>query len=520
MHENRETSKTPAAVQVSRPAGEGVCHAARMHVFEESDSGTVPMNHSNKSGKPPAESEEGRPLIKENTHQSSTLSTQSETRVSQGLAGVRRAAREWKEMKFTALLHHLTVALLRDSFYALKRKAAPGVDGVTWQEYETGLEGRLVDLHSRVHRGAYRAQPSRRVLIPKPDGRQRPLGVAALEDKIVQQAVVTILNQIYEEDFRGFSYGFRPGRSQHQALDALYVAITRKKVNWILDCDIRGFFDNLSHDWLLKFVQHRVADRRILRLIQKWLKAGVMEGGEWKNTEMGTPQGSVISPLLANIYLHSVFDLWVDVWRKKCAQGDVVVVRYADDNVIGLQHRIEADRFLIQFRERLSKFGLDLHPDKTRKIEFGRFAERDRRRRGEDKPETFDFLGFTHVSGRNQNGNFAVKRQTVSKRMRAKLKEIKRELRARMHDPVGQTGKWLKSVVQGYFNYHAVPGNLDSLAVFRQRVTLIWRRTLIRRGQKRRLDWTRMHQVAARWLPSPRILHPYPELRFDANHPR
>jgi len=491
-----------------------------MHVFEESDSGTVPMNHSNKSGKPPAESEEGRPLIKENTHQSSTLSTQSETRVSQGLAGVRRAAREWKEMKFTALLHHLTVALLRDSFYALKRKAAPGVDGVTWQEYETGLEGRLVDLHSRVHRGAYRAQPSRRVLIPKPDGRQRPLGVAALEDKIVQQAVVTILNQIYEEDFRGFSYGFRPGRSQHQALDALYVAITRKKVNWILDCDIRGFFDNLSHDWLLKFVQHRVADRRILRLIQKWLKAGVMEGGEWKNTEMGTPQGSVISPLLANIYLHSVFDLWVDVWRKKCAQGDVVVVRYADDNVIGLQHRIEADRFLIQFRERLSKFGLDLHPDKTRKIEFGRFAERDRRRRGEDKPETFDFLGFTHVSGRNQNGNFAVKRQTVSKRMRAKLKEIKRELRARMHDPVGQTGKWLKSVVQGYFNYHAVPGNLDSLAVFRQRVTLIWRRTLIRRGQKRRLDWTRMHQVAARWLPSPRILHPYPELRFDANHPR
>jgi group II intron reverse transcriptase/maturase len=491
-----------------------------MHVSEESDSGTVPMSHSNKGGKPPAESEEGRPLIKENTHQSSTHSTQSEVRVSQGLAGVRRVARERREMKFTALLHHLTVAMLREGFYALKRKAAPGVDGVTWQEYETGLEDRLADLHSRVHRGAYRAQPSRRVNIPKPDGRQRPLGVAALEDKIVQRAVATILNQIYEEDFRGFSYGFRPGRSQHQALDALYVGITRKKVNWVLDCDIRGFFDNLSHDWLLKFVQHRVADRRVLRLIQKWLKAGVMEEGEWKSTEMGTPQGSVISPLLANIYLHYVFDQWVDVWRRKCAQGDVVVVRFADDNVLGFQHRAEADRFLIDLRERLSKFGLELHPDKTRKIEFGRFAERDRKQRGEGKPETFDFLGLTHMSGRNRKGYFVVKRRTVGKRMRAKLAEIKQQLRARMHDPMGQTGKWLKSVVQGYFNYHAVPGNMDSLAIFRQRVTLIWRRTLLRRGQKRRLDWTRMHQVAARWLPVPHVLHPYPEARFDAIHPR
>jgi RNA-directed DNA polymerase len=510
----------PVALYGDRPAGEDRSRTPRMHVSEESDSGIVPMNHSNKSGKPPAESEEGRPLIKENTHQSSTHSTQSEVRVSQGLAGVRRVARERKEMKFTALLHHLTVALLRESFYALKRKAAPGVDGVRWQEYETGLEDRLADLHSRVHRGAYRAQPSRRVNIPKPDGRQRPLGVAALEDKIVQQAVATILNQIYEEDFRGFSYGFRPGRSQHQALDALYVGITRKKVNWVLDCDIRGFFDNLSHDWLLKFVQHRVADRRVLRLIQKWLKAGVMEEGEWKSTEMGTPQGSVISPLLANIYLHYVFDLWVDVWRRKCAQGDVVVVRYADDNVLGFQHRGEADRFLIDLGERLSKFGLELHPDKTRKIEFGRFAERDRKKRGEGKPETFDFLGLTHMSGRNRKGYFVVKRRTVGKRMRAKLAEIKQQLRARMHDPVGQTGKWLKSVVQGYFNYHAVPGNMDSLAIFRQRVTLIWRKTILRRGQKCRLDWTRMHQVAARWLPVPHVLHPYPELRFDAIHPR
>jgi group II intron reverse transcriptase/maturase len=478
------------------------------------------MNHSNKDGKPLAESEEGRPLIKENTHRSSTLSTQSEVRVSQGLAGVRKAAREGKELKFTALLHHLTVELLRESFYTLKRNASPGVDGVTWQEYETGLEDRLVDLHSRVHRGAYQARPSRRVYIPKPDGRQRPLGVAALEDKVVQQAVATILNQIYEADFRGFSYGFRPGRSQHQALDALYVAITRKKVNWMLDCDIRGFFDNLSHDWLLKFVQHRVADRRILRLIQKWLKAGVMEEGEWKNTEMGTPQGAVISPLLANIYLHYVFDLWVDVWRRKCARGDVIVVRYADDNVLGFQHLADADRFLAELRERLGKFGLELHPDKTRRIEFGKFAEQDRKRRGEGKPEMFDFLGFTHISGKDRNGNFALKRKTVSKRMRAKLEVIKQQLRKRMHEPVALTGKWLRSVVQGYFNYHAVPGNTESLCIFRYRVTRLWRQVLRRRGQKHHLSWARMVRLVDRWLPQPRVLHPYPRVRFDAIHPR
>jgi retron-type reverse transcriptase len=320
----------PEMNQHGRPVGESKSCTAHMHVSEESDSGVIPMNHPNKDGKPLAEGEEGRPLVKENIHQSSTHSTQSGARVSLGLAGVRKAARERKELKFTALLHHLTVALLTESFYALKRKASPGVDGVTWQEYEIGLENRLVDLHSRVHRGAYQAQPSRRVYIPKPDGRQRPLGVAALEDKVVQQAVATILNQIYEEDFRGFSYGFRPGRSQHQALDALYVAITRKKVNWVLDCDIRGFFDNLSHEWLLKFVQHRIADRRIFRLIQKWLKAGVSEDGQWSETKLGTPQGAVVSPLLANVYLHYVFDLWGEVWRKKVAKGDVIVVRYAD----------------------------------------------------------------------------------------------------------------------------------------------------------------------------------------------
>jgi RNA-directed DNA polymerase len=492
MHENRETSGMPAAKASRRPAGEGSGHTARMYVSEESHSGIVPMNHSNKGGNPLAESGEGRTLIKENACQPNTHPTQSGKRVSQGLAGVRKAAKENKEMKFTALFHHLTVALLRESFYALKRKAAPGIDGVRWQEYEPGLEDRLVDLHSRVHRGAYRATPSRRVYIEKEDGRQRPLGVAAVEDKIVQQAVVTILNQIYEEDFLGFSYGFRPGRSQHQALDALSYALLKKKVNYVLDADIRGFFDNLDKGWLVKFVEHRVADRRILRLIQKWLNAGVMEEGEWSETKTGTPQGSVISPLLANIYLHYAFDLWVDVWRKKWAHGEVVVIRYADDTILGFQHQADADRFLENLRERLGRFGLELHPDKTRRIEFGRFAEQNRKRRGEGKPETFDFLGFTHISGKNGMGRFTVRRTTIRKRMRAKLRQIKQALRVRMHDPVPRTGEWLKSVVQGYFNYYAVPGNLDSLGVFRNRVLGLWWRTLRRRSQKRPLSWTRM----------------------------
>jgi RNA-directed DNA polymerase len=478
------------------------------------------MSHSNKDGRSSAESEEGRPLIRENVHQPNTYPTQSGKGVSQGLAGVRKAARDNKEMKFTALLHHLTVDLLRESFYSLKRKAAPGVDGVTWQEYETGLENRLIDLHGRVHRGAYRAMPSRRVYIEKADGRQRPLGVAALEDKIVQQAVATILNQIYEEDFLGFSYGFRPGRSQHDALDALSYALLKKKVNYILDADIRGFFDNLDKSWLVKFVEHRVADPRILRLIQKWLKAGVMEDGKWSETQTGTPQGSVISPLLANVYLHYAFDLWVNVWRKKWAQGEVVVIRYADDTIGGFQYQRDADRFLANLRERLGKFGLELNPDKTRRIEFGRYAEENRKRRGEGKPETFDFLGFTHISGKNGLGRFMVRRTTIRKRMRAKLRQIKQQLRERMHDPVLQTGQWLTSVVQGYFNYYAVPGNLTSLGVFRDRVLALWWRTIRRRSQKRRISWTRILVLAQRWLPQPRALHPFPDARFAASHPR
>jgi len=520
MHENRETSETPMAQPGNRSAGEGSGHTARMHVSEESHSGTVPMSHSNKDGRSSAESEEGRPLIKENAGQPNTYPTQSGKGVSQGLASVRKAARENKEMKFTALLHHLTIDLLRESFYSLKRKAAPGVDGVTWQEYELGVEDRLVDLHGRVHRGAYRAQPSRRVYIEKADGRQRPLGVAALEDKIVQQAVATILNQIYEEDFLDFSYGFRPGRSQHDALDALSYALLKKKVNYVLDADIRGFFDNRDHCWLIKFVEHRVADPRILRLIQKWLKAGVMEEGKWSEVQTGSPQGSVISPLLANIYLHYSFDLWVNVWRRKCAQGEVVVIRYADDTIEGFQYQTDADHFLENLRERLGKFGLELHPDKTRRIEFGRFAEQNRERRGEGKPETFDFLGFKHISGKNGLGRFMVRRTTIRKRMRAKLRQIKQQLRERMHDPVPQTGQWLQSIVQGYFNYYAVPGNLKSLGVFRDRVLALWWRTIRRRSQKHRINWTRILILAQQWLPQPRALHPFPDARFAATHPR
>jgi group II intron reverse transcriptase/maturase len=491
-----------------------------MNVEEKSDSAVVPVNQLNNEGKPSAEVGEGRAQTEENIVQSNTRPTQSGKRVSQGLAGVRKAAKERKHERFTALLHHLNVALLRDSFYALQRQASPGVDGVTWQEYETALEDRIVDLHRRIHRGAYRAQPSRRVYIPKADGQQRPLGVAALEDKIVQQAVVTILNQIYEEDFKGFSYGFRPGRSPHQALDALCVAIQERRVNWVLDADIRGFFDNMSHEWTMKFVEHRVADRRILRLIQKWLKAGVSEDGQWSETKVGTPQGAVASPLLANIYLYYVFDLWVEVWRKKVATGTVVVVRYADDLVLGFENRADADRFLAEFRERLAKFGLELHADKTRLIEFGRYAARNRQRRGEGKPETFTFLGFTHFCGQLTTGPFIVWRITAKKRMVAKLKAIKAELQLRKHHRTIEVGAWLRKVVLGYYQYHAVPGNTTQLRIFMCRVHWLWRGVLIRRSQRAKVKWDRLNRLLYRWIPIPRVLHPYPDSRFAATHPR
>ncbi len=518
MHENRETSSVPDAM--AGRSGKAQGRTPGMHAGEESDSGVVPMNQPNKSGKPLAEAGEERPEIKENIAQSSTRPTQSGGSVSQGLIGVRQRAKEKRQEKFTALLHHLSVDLLRESYFALQRKAAPGVDGETWQQYGTGLEDRLTDLHSRVHRGAYQAKPSRRVYIPKADGRQRPLGIAALEDKIVQQAVVTILNQIYEVDFKGFSYGFRPGRSPHQALDALYVGLVRSKVNWVLDADIRGFFDNMNHEWTMQFVQHRVADKRILRLIQKWLKAGVMEEGRREETEIGTPQGAVISPLLANVYLHHVFDLWVEAWRKKVARGQVVVVRYADDLVVGFQSKTEAERFLKEFQERLEKFGLELHPEKTRLLEFGRFAAVDRRKRGEKKPETFTFLGFTHQCGTSPRGLFMVWRQTANKRMVAKLKQIKQTLRRRMHEPLNQIGAWLRSVSQGFYQYHAVPGNLRAMNAFRHRLRRMWRSTLRHRSQRPNVSWERIGPLFDRWLPAPRVLHPYPDARFDATHPR
>jgi RNA-directed DNA polymerase len=521
MHENREISGAARFDQERDRPEKAIGRTAGRPAPEKSDRTVVPMNLANKEERSSAEPGEERVRAKENIAQFNTHPTQRGTRVSQGLRGVRLAAKERKQERFTALLHHLNVDLLRDSFYALKRQAAPGVDGVTWKEYENGLEDRLADLHSRVHRGAYRAQPSRRVYIPKADGRQRPLGIAALEDKVVQQAVVTILNEIYGLDFQGFSYGFRPGRSPHQALDALSVGLHRKRVNWVLDADIRGFYDHMNHEWTLKFIRHRVADSRILRLIRKWLKAGVSEDGEWSETKVGTPQGAVISPLLSNVYLHYVFDLWIEAWRKKVARGDVIVVRYADDLVVGFENRAEAERFLEEFRERLAKFGLELHPDKTRLIQFGRFAALNRKQRGQGKPETFTFLGFTHYCGkRRKNEAFIVWRVTAKKRLVAKLHEIKRELTRRRHEPIALVGEWLRKVTSGYYQYHAVPGNVPQLHLFRRRLSWMWWRALSRRGQRFRVPLARLARLVDRWLPVPCVLHPYPMERFDAHHPR
>jgi RNA-directed DNA polymerase len=519
--ENREALSTPDTKLCSGRLEKVMSQKSSMHVGRESDSRGVPAKCPNKSGEPLAEGREGRRLTKENTERTAASQTQSWINASYGLLGVREVARKEKRIRFTALLHHVTVPLLQDSFYALKRNVAPGVDGMTWKEYETDLDRRLEDLHSRIHRGTYRAQPSKRAYIPKADGRQRPLGIAALEDKVVQQGIVTVLNQIYEEDFKGFSYGFRPRRGPHHALDALWVGLMRKEVNWVLDADVRDFFGTVVHEHLAKFVEHRIADQRILRLIRKWLRAGVSEEGHWSETEVGTPQGAVISPLLANIYLHYVFDLWVQHWRKHRTTGDMIVVRYADDIVLGFQHRADAERFLQEWRERMRKFGLSLHPDKTRLIEFGRFAANNRKQRGEGKPETFNFLGFTHMCGKTRKtGRFIVKRKTVPKRLSAKLKELKEELRRRWHEPVDQLGRWLRSVVRGHFNYHAVPGNMDSLNSFRSQAIWQWRRALRRRSQKRRMTWKRFEPLVKCWIPSAQILHPHPNLRFDARYLR
>jgi RNA-directed DNA polymerase len=461
-----------------------------------------------------AEEGEERPVTKENDMEPNTQPTQRGERVSQGLRGVRERARKEKQERFTALLHHVTADLLRDSYYALKRNAAPGVDGLRWTEYETGLAERLNDLHGRVHRGAYQAMPSKRRWIPKANGKQRPLGIAALEDKIVQHAVVTVLNQIYEEDFRGFSYGFRPGRSPHLALDALYVAIRRKKVNWVLDIDIKGFFDNLDRGLLMEMIGQRIADPRILRLIRKWLDAGIIEDGKWSKTETGVPQGAVVSPLLANIYLHHLLDRWTEQWRQH-ARGDVTIVRYADDAILGFQHQDEAEKFLNELQERLGQFGLELNEDKTKLIRFGRYARQNREERGEKKPETFTFLGLQHICAGNSLGRFEVRRITDGTRRRKKLLEIKQELRRRMHEPVAKVGEWLRSVLHGYYQYHAIPGNLGVLSRFRRQVARHWFRALSQRSQ-RRPTWQQLSSVFDLWLPIPHVVHPYPDARFDA----
>ncbi len=491
-----------------------------MHGREESGPAIVAVKPTNAAERSAGEPAEPRAGAKGNAGQHDTGRMQSRETVTQGLERIRQAARERKKERFTALLHHIGTAHLAAAFSELTENAAAGVDGLTWRDYAADLERRLEDLCGRVHRGAYRPLPSRRVYIPKPDGRERPLAVAALEDKIVQRATAAVLGAIYEEDFLGFSYGFRPGRGAHDALDALVVAISSSKVNWIVDADIQSFFDMVSHDWLVRFVEHRIGDRRIIRLIRKWLRAGVLEDGVVNVSETGTGQGAVISPLLANIYLHYVLDLWAARWRRHEATGDMIIVRYADDFIVGFEHEADARRFLDMMRERLAEFALSLNPQKTRLIEFGRHAAENRRRRGLGKPETFNFLGFTFICGKSRRGKFLVERKPRRDRMRAKLESIKEGLRRRMHQPIPEQGKWLRQVVLGYYNYFAVPTASRAIEAFHHHVCELWLRALRRRGQKDRTTWERITVIAAHWLPKPHILHRWPNVRFAVRHPR
>src|SRR6202795_3994897 len=446
-----------------------------MYADEESDEGVVPMKRSNNEGVSSAETVEGRTKPKGNGGRTAAARTLRRDTASNGLIAVRQAARQSKSVRFTALLHHITIDLLKQSYFSLERNSAAGIDGVTWQTYGKNLEEKLKELHDKVHRGSYRARPARRTYIPKADGSKRPLSILCLEDKIVQQAVAAVLEAIYEEDFLGFSYGFRPGRGQHDALDALHVGILRKQVNWVLDADIRGFFDAMAHSWIIRFLEHRIADKRILRLIVKWLKVGTIEEGPRTRGTCGAPQGAVISPILANVYLPYVFDLWVHRWRLTKASGDMIVIRYADDTIVGFQHEHEARAFLDDLKERMRQFELALHPDKTRLIRFGRHAAKQREKRGEGKPETFDFLGFTHFCTRSRKwGTFVIGRKTIKKRMRAKMQAIKIELRKKMHDPIAKTGAWMKQMLKGHLNYFAVSGNHPSLWWFLNKVRWLW----------------------------------------------
>jgi group II intron reverse transcriptase/maturase len=458
---------------------------------------------------------EGRGLAKGNPRQQTAPRAQDRVGALSALERVRQVAKRDKTVRFTTLLHHVyDVERLRAAYYALKRDAAPGIDGETWRHYGEALEENLGDLSGRLARGAYRAKPVRRAYISKADGRPRPLGIPTLEDKIVQRTTGDVLHAIYETDFLGFSYGFRPGRNPHHALDALYAGLLTRKVNWVLDADIRGFFEAIDHGWMVKFVEHRLADRRVVRLIQKWLNAGVLEDGTRTRSEEGTPQGGSISPLLANVYLHYVFDLWAQRWRKTQAHGDVIVVRYADDFIVGFQHRADAERFLAELRARLAKFRLELHPEKTRLLEFGPFAAEHRQRAGKGKPETFDFLGFTHIGGKKRNGRFTVVRQTIRKRLQAKLSAVKAELRRRLHVSIPEVGRWLRSVVEGHLRYYGVPMNRPALHTFCFQVGRLWCRTLRRRSQTARITWERMRRLIRRWLPPARTTHPYPLRRL------
>ncbi len=486
-----------------------------MYDHGQSDRPVVPTKSSNNAGAAAAEEMEGRGLAKGNPSQQTAPRTLSRDGASSALERVREAAERDKQVRFTALLHHVyNVEHLRAAYSALRRDAAPGIDGETWEHYGQALGENLADLSGRLKRGAYRAKPVKRTYIPKADGRQRPLGIPTLEDKIVQRATVEVLNAIYETDFLGFSYGFRPGRSPHNALDALYTGLLTRKVNWVLDADIRGFFEAIDRGWLVKFIEHRIADRRVVRLIQKWLNAGVLEDGTRTWSDSGTPQGGSVSPLLANVYLHYVFDLWVRRWRKTQAHGEVIVTRFADDFIVGFQYREEAERFLAELRERFAKFGLELHPEKTRLLEFGPYAAENRRRAGEGKPETFDFLGFTHICGKKRNGRFTVVRQTIRKRLQAKLSEVKAELRRRLHDPIPVVGTWLRQVVGGHIRYYGVPMNSPAIALFRFRVGWLWHRALARRSHTGHVAWERMRRLIERWLPPARICHPYPLRRL------
>lgn len=490
-----------------------------MNADRKSDEPVVPSTQANNAGtEPVAESVEERGSAKMNTEQTDRPRTSCRNkRRSRGLLGVREAARARPELKFENLLHHITIPLLHEAFDNLKNSAAAGIDEVTWHDYEQNREASITALHGRIHRGSYRAKPSKRIYIPKADGRQRPLGIAAVEDKIVQKATAWVLECIYEQDFLGFSYGGRPRRSTHDALDALCVGVTKKKVNWILDADVKGFFDNVDHGWLMRFVEHRISDKRILRLIGKWLRAGVSEDGEWSKTTVGTPQGAVISPLLANIYLHYVLDLWIDHWRKQRGRKDVVVVRYVDDFVIGFESKADAETCLEALRERFGKFGLELHPEKTRLIEFGRYAIERRSERGEGRPETFDFLGFTHRCDTSPTtGWFMIRRETIASRMTRTLKAIKVQVHRRRHQSIGQVGRWLASVVRGWMGYHAVPGNVARIRRFRDEVSRLWLRSLRRRSQRHQWTWERMKRLIRIHLPAAKVLHPYPDQRFRA----